>query len=218
MIEFRNVTARHHHSDRPALRDFSLVVPKGSLTVLLGGSGSGKSTACALLTGDLRPAEGHVFLDGIDIGALRGSQLARHRQMIGLIAHSAPLLEDRSVADNLVLPLELMGMSARRRVERLRDVIVRFELEGIAHTHPKSLSMGERQRAAIARAVIAEPFVLIADEPAAHLDAESSPDIARAIEREQLRGMTVLITTSDPHFAVCFPSARLVMLDKPAGH
>ncbi len=216
-IEFRNVTARHRHSERPALQDFSLLAPKGSLTILLGGSGSGKSTACALLTGDLRSAEGHVFLHGMDVGALRGSQLPRHRQMIGLISHSAPLLEDRSVADNILLPLELTSMNAKRREERLRDVLARFDLGGIAHAQPRSLSMGERQRAAIARAVITEPFVLIADEPSAHLDAETSPDIARAIEREQLRGMTILITTSDPHFAACFPGARLVILDKPTG-
>ncbi|MDP4200794.1 MAG: ATP-binding cassette domain-containing protein [Bacteroidota bacterium] len=218
MIAFQNVTARHPDSERPVLQDFNLALEKGSLTVLLGGSGSGKSTVCALLVGDLQPEVGSILVNGVDMTSARERDRAEHRKMLGMVSSSMPLLDDRNIGENIALPLELNGVSPKRREIRLRDVLDRFELTALASARPQSLSMGERQRAAIGRAVIAEPYLLIADEPTAHLDVVASQDIANALIREERRGMTVLITTSDEAFASCFPDGRILRLERIQGH
>jgi ABC-type ATPase involved in cell division len=107
-------------------------------------------------------------------------------------------------------------MSSERRRARVAEVIERFGFAEIKDTYPHSLSMSERQRILLARAVAAEPFVLVADEPAAHLDSNAAIDLVRLIERENLRGMTVLLSTSDPEFAARFANARVVHLSRPA--
>lgn len=211
-IAFTNVTAGYLKSGPSVLSNFNLKVEKGSLTVLLGGSGSGKTTVFRLLYGELQPTEGDVVVGDSRMGANSATAIARIRRSLGIVSSSVQLLEDRSVEENLLLPLEVEGMTRERRTSRLESVLTRFNLQDVQASRPTSLSMSERQRAAIAIAVIKEPLVLLADEPTAHLDRSASNEIAQLLAQENLRGMTILVGTSDERFVSSLPQARVVHL------
>jgi cell division transport system ATP-binding protein len=189
------------------LSGFDLRIEKGSLVVVLGEGGSGKTTIFKLLTGEIKPDIGDVRVGGEDVNSLHGNKLATFRRSIGIISQEMSLLANRTVEEQILLPLEIDGMNAARRHAQADAAIERFGLQRSRNRLPSSLSMSERQRAAIARAVVREPLVLLADEPAAHLDANDAIEIARLLLHENLRGMTVLIGTSDEHFASYFPEA-----------
>ncbi|HZK75713.1 MAG TPA: ATP-binding cassette domain-containing protein [Candidatus Kapabacteria bacterium] len=210
IISLSNVTVHTATVDRPILEAFNLRVEKGTLTVLFGAGGTGKTTLFKLLTGELKPDEGSVHVGNWDVAGLPNSHVAEYRRSIGVIFQDVPLLADRTAEGQILLPLELAGMNRARRRERMESIIERFQLQDVRETYPTLLSMGMRQRVAIARAVASEPLVLLADEPAAHLDAASAREIADIFKRENLRGMTILIGTSDEHFASYFPEADIL--------
>lgn len=196
---------------------FDLHIEKGSLTVILGPSGSGKTTLFKLLTGELRPDSGEITVSGVSVQSLGKKAIAKYRQSIGVVFQDVSLLEDRNVADQIALPLEIDGLKKNVRVKRTNDVIERFLLQDLRDKYPRSLSMSERQRVSIARAVASEPLVLLADEPAAHLDSLSSIEIANLFMHEHLRGMTILIGTSIPEFASLFQNATVIPIAKISG-
>jgi cell division transport system ATP-binding protein len=204
IISFSDVTVQGGNRERPIFAGFHLRIEKGSLTVLLGAGGTGKTTLFKLLTGELKPDAGSVRVGNQDVNSLNSSRLAEYRRSIGVIFQDVPLLADRTTAGQILLPMELGGMRGARRRERVDTILERFQLNDIREEYPESLSMGIRQRIAIARAVANEPLVLLADEPAAHLDADSASEVADIFKRENLRGMTILIGTSDDHFASNF--------------
>ncbi len=191
------------------LDGFALRVEKGSLRVLLGSGGSGKTTIFKLLSGEINPERGEVIVGGEDVTLLKRNKLAKFRRSVGVISQDEPPLETRTVEEQIALPLEIDGMNAARRHAQIEAVIERFGLQSARTRKPASLSRSERQRVAIARAVVREPLVLLADEPAAHLDLKDSQEIAQLLLHENLRGMTVLIGTSDEHFASNFPQAAI---------
>jgi ABC-type ATPase involved in cell division len=195
------------------LSGFDLRAEKGSLTVLLGEGGSGKTTVFKLLTGEIKPDIGEVHVGGEDVNLLHSSKLATFRRSVGIISQDVSLLANRTVEEQILLPLEIDRMNAARRHAQADDVIERFGLQRSRNRVPSSLSMSERQRAAIACAVVREPLVLLADEPAVHLDANNAKEIARLLLHENLRGMTVLIGTSDEHFASYFPEASVCHME-----
>ena len=209
VISLSNVTFGTRNHEAPVLESFSLSVEKGDVVILLGPGGSGKSSIFKMLTGELKPDSGEIIVGEKNIGSLSGNHLAEYRRSIGIIVRNAPLLDDRTIAEQMELPLELAGMKSHRRKERVEAVLDRFELQAMRESYPKSLSMSERERAAIARAVAAEPLVLLADEPAANVSAEAAQDIAELLMHENLRGMTMLIGTSDERFASYFPNANI---------
>jgi cell division transport system ATP-binding protein len=195
------------------LSGFDLRVEKGSLTVLLGAGGSGKTTIFKLLTGEIKPDIGEVLVGGTDVTSLKSVKLAKFRQSIGIISQDGALLANRTVEAHMLLPLEIDGMHAARRHAQTDAAIERFGLQQSRNRLPSSLSMSERQRAAIACAVVREPLVLLADEPTAHLDVNDAKEIAQLLLHENLRGMTVLIGTSDEHFASYFPHVSVCHME-----
>lgn len=202
VISFSNVRACA--GERVILDGFDLALSKGSLRVLLGPSGTGKTTLFRLLTDELQPSSGTIHVGESEAGSLGRPKL---RRSIGVVFQDVPLLNDRNTEEQILLPLELLAASRKRRRTVLENVLDRFELHQVRRQYPCELSMGMRQRIAIARAVAAEPLVLLADEPAAHLDSVVQQEIAAIFQRENLRGMTILIGTSDEHFASLFPAA-----------
>jgi ABC-type ATPase involved in cell division len=217
IIALSNVTVLDGNRSQPILDGFELHVEKGDLVVLLGPGGSGKSTVFKLLTGERSPETGEITVNGTSVPSLTGGKLARYRRSLGLVMQDAHMIEGRSVQEHLLLPLEIEGMSSERRHERAEAVIERFGLASVRKKIPSMLSMSERQRTAIAMAVVREPLVLLADEPAAHLDTIEAKEIARLLLHENLRGMTVLIGTNDEHFTSYFPEASIQVMGAVEG-
>ena len=199
MIELKNVTVTR--SGLPVLSDFSMHAARGSMTVIFGASGSGKSTICDLILGKLDAQSGEV----------RASQ-SYEVSKVGAISPSLELLDDRTIRENIALPLEIAGVDVKRTKNAVDSVLDRFALQSVADERPTAISGSTRQKAAIARAVVPEPFILLGDEPTLHLDHTASKEIADILLKEQSRGMTVIVLTSNPQFKDCFPNATHVSL------
>ena len=181
------------HSVR-ALRAVSLHVPHAGVCALVGPTGSGKSTLLAIMAGLDRPSTGRVCIDGRDLSRLRGRELARFRlARIGLVFQAHNLIPVLTAAENVALPLALRGVPScerRRRVERL---LGELRLAAVAKHRPAELSGGQQQRVGIARALAAEPALILADEPTASLDEESSREILDLLRSINARSQTTLV-------------------------
>jgi len=193
-----------------ALSDVSFEAGGGELVALCGHSGAGKSTLLKLVAAIERPTGGAVLVNGQNVGGLRRSAVPYLRRNLGLVFQDQKLLFDRNAFDNVMLPLAIAGFppaEARRRVQAALDKVGLLARE---RAMPIMLSGGEQQRLAIARAVVSRPNILLADEPTAHLDADTARDVARIFLEFHQVGVTVLIATYD---AGLFPNARRLTLD-----
>ena len=182
-----------------ALDDITLSIPRGSIHGIVGRSGAGKSTFIRCLTGLEEPTAGTVDLDGTDIPALRGADLRAVRRRFGMVFQHANLLDSRSAADNIALPLEIAGWSAQDRRARVAELLDLVGLTDRADNHPGQLSGGQQQRVGIARALATRPDILLCDEPTSALDAGTTRQILGLLRdlRERL-GITVVIITHEP--------------------
>ena len=203
MISARNLTYRYPAAKADAIEALDLELPKGSFGFLVGPGGAGKSTFISLLLGGRRLDHGSLEVNGVDITEVR--DLPAHRRSIGLVSEDVALLADRTVGENIMLPLELVGTPSSRAKERLVEILHRFGLDPIRNELPRSLSTGERRRTMLARALAMEPMLLILDEPALGLDPASAAALWDILVREHQRGMTILAAVSgvpdDPGFA-----------------
>ncbi len=211
LITLFGVTLKSSESDL-LFDNFSLSIQKGELVLLWGPGGSGKSTLFQILTGTMNPDHGEVIVNGKNILHFSRKEWTAYRRSIGFVPQNEPLLKDRSVFEEIELPLELDGVNSARRKKQVHAILERFHLQEVQDQYPALLSMSERERLAIARAVVREPLILLADEPAAHLNAEGMRDIVSILKQENLRGMTILLGTADERFASSFPGARICSL------
>jgi putative ABC transport system ATP-binding protein len=200
-IELRGVTRRYlkgGHAVTP-LDDVDLDVAPGDFLVLLGPSGSGKTTLLNLLAGIDRPDAGSVQVGGQDVGGARASKLARWRaRTVGYIFQRAHLVPVLTAYENVELPLWLQKLSRSERHRRVELALAAVGLTDRATHLPKQLSGGQEQRVAIARALVADPELLVADEPTGSLDAESAEGILRLLQRlNQEQGKTIVMVTHD---------------------
>lgn len=196
-----------------ALQEISLTVERGEFLAIVGPSGSGKTTLLNLIGALDRPTRGRVVVDGIDLGALRGDQLADfRRERIGFVFQLFHLVPDLTALENVMLPLIPYRRQLKFNLEqRARALLEAVGLENRMRHLPGQLSGGEQQRVAIARALIGNPKLLLADEPTGNLDSQTGKEIVellRRLNREQ--GLTVIVTTHNPEIVAW--SDRVVRL------
>ena len=196
MISFSGVVKRYP-GGQEALQGVSFTIEAGEFAFVAGHSGAGKSTLLKLIPAIERPSGGAVLVNGQNVGSLKRSALPYLRRNLGLVFQDQKLLYDRSVYDNVMLPLAFGELGAREAARRARAALEKVGLLAREKANPIQLSGGEQQRLAIARAVVNRPAVLIADEPTANLDAESAAAVLDIFAAFNQVGVTVLVATHD---------------------
>ncbi|WP_444903456.1 cell division ATP-binding protein FtsE [Microbulbifer sp. CnH-101-E] len=196
MITFDNVNKRYA-SGQDALVRINLEVPRGDMVFLTGHSGAGKSTLLRLLTAIERPTKGSILVAGQNLNRLRNSQIPYYRRNLGIVFQNHQLLFDRSVFDNIALPLAVAGCSKREVGRRVRAALDKVGLLDKEKHNPITLSGGEQQRVGIARAVVNKPAILVADEPTGNLDPQLSQEIMQLFSDFNAVGVTVLVASHD---------------------
>ncbi len=196
MIQFERVTKRYEEG-RDALSEVSLTIEQDELVFLTGHSGAGKSTLLRLIMLMDRPTRGKVLVNGQDLSRVSSRGVPRHRRDIGVVFQNHRLLLDRSVFDNVALPLVIAGYDHRDIARRVRAALDKVGLLSRERAMPVALSGGEQQRVGIARAVVGRPSILLADEPTGNLDPALSAEVMGLFEAFNRVGVTVLIASHD---------------------
>jgi len=196
MIRFDRVSKRYEEG-HDALREISFEIGHDELVFLTGHSGAGKSTLLRLIMLMERPSRGQVFVNGQNLTALGSRAIPGHRRNIGVVFQNHQLLFDRSVFDNVALPMIISGYDHREVSRRVRAALDKVGLLERERALPVTLSGGEQQRVGIARAVVGRPSILLADEPTGNLDPALSAEIMGLFEEFSRVGVTVLIASHD---------------------
>lgn len=179
------------------LNGVSLRIDPGELVCIAGPSGSGKSTILSLMIGADVPSKGTVFVDGVDLRAVPRPALQMYRRKVGIVFQDGKLLPDRTVEENIAFPLEIRGAGDGFIGKHVAEAMERLDLHDVAGKFPRELTVSERAKAALARAIAHRPLILLADEPLADLDPvhmSAALDLFRALQRE---GMTIIMATHD---------------------
>lgn len=197
MIRLYKVSKRYPESSGAALMDINIEIPAGAMGFITGHSGAGKSTLLKLLAGIEKPSGGTIHVAGSDLAHITHEDLPEFRRRIGVVFQDNRLLFDRSVAENVALPLEVCNVCTRDTERRVRASLEKVGLSKHYDSMPQQLSAGEQQRVSIARAVVNRPEVIIADEPTGNLDHKLAQDIMRLFWDFNRVGVTVLVATHD---------------------
>ncbi|MCL6520628.1 MAG: cell division ATP-binding protein FtsE [Armatimonadetes bacterium] len=212
MIEFRNVSVIYPNNIQ-ALRDVSLRIEKGEFVFIVGPTGTGKSTLLKLIYREEVATSGKAIVNGVDVKRLRGNAIARLRRGIGVVFQDFGLLPRKTARENIAFALYVTGAPRKEIKTRVAEVLDLVGLLDRANAYPDQLSGGEQQRIAIARALVNNPPILLADEPTGNLDPETSLEIIRLLERINMRGTTVVVASHDKHI-VDHMKKRVIALDK----
>ena len=196
-----------------ALHDLTLTVDKGEFVFLTGPSGAGKSTLLRLLLVQERPSEGDLFVNGHDLTKLSRSDVQEYRRGIGFIFQDFKLIPTRTVFENIAFVLEVLGVPAGQQRRRAFQVLKWVGLQHRINAHPRDLSGGEQQRIAIARALVNDPALVLADEPTGNLDPDLSLEIMNLLREVNAGGTTVLVATHDREL-IRLVGRRTITLDQ----
>ena len=196
MIQFDQVGKRYD-GGHEALSQLSFEVPDGDMAFVTGHSGAGKSTLLKLLGLIERPSHGSIMVDGKNLAKIRHGGIPRWRRQIGMVFQDHRLLMDRTVFANVELPLTIGGIARTERARRVRAALEKVGLLAYERQLPATLSTGEQQRVGIARAIVARPGLLIADEPTGNLDPQLAVEVMGLFEEFQQLGTTVLVASHD---------------------
>ncbi|MDR2871288.1 MAG: cell division ATP-binding protein FtsE [Xanthomonadaceae bacterium] len=196
VLRFENV-CKQYPGGHQALVDVSFAVTEGEMLFITGHSGAGKSTLLKLIHLSERPTRGRLLFGERNLQTVRGRRVPLHRRDVGVVYQDHRLLLDRSVAENVSLPLVLRGMPRAEVGKRVYSVLKRMGLEHREKSLPPQLSAGEQQRVGIARAIVAEPKLLVADEPTGNLDPTLSAEIMTLFSSLPERGTSVLVVSHD---------------------
>lgn len=211
MIRFENVTK--HYGTRVALENVDFSLDPAEMAFLVGHSGAGKSTLLRHLVCLEAPSEGRVMVGNFDLRRLSDDQLPMFRRKVGVVFQDPQLLPDRSVFDNVALPLRAAGFDRKVIPSRVMAALEQVELSHVEHALPGELSSGQRQRVGIARAVVHKPALLLADEPTGNLDPELSKKIMKLFTQFRNHGVTVLVATHEQALVEAQPF-RVLRLDQ----
>jgi len=214
LIELSEVTKQYAAGGVPALDHVSLAVAAGEAVAVMGPSGSGKSTLLNLVAGLDKPSGGTITVSGQRVEMLSETRLARYRRrQVGMIFQFFNLLDDLTVADNVLLPAQLAGTPRRRARARCTELLDQLGIGRYRNTYPGRLSGGERQRVAIARALINDPAVLLADEPTGAVDTATGEEIGQLLLGLNAAGQTLVLVTHSPDLAARYATRAVRLLD-----
>ena len=199
MIVASNLTKRYP-GGYEAIKDVSFEITAGQMVFITGHSGAGKTTLVKLIASIERPTAGSLVVNGQNLAALRRSAIPYLRRNFGMVFQDQKLLFDRSVLDNVLLPLQIVGLPRREAIRRAQAALDKVGLLSREKALPIAISGGEQQRLAIARAVVNRPTVLLADEPTGNLDSESATEILEIFSSFNQVGVTVVIATHDQNW------------------
>lgn len=196
MIEFRNVS-KVYNNGTEALHNINLKVDKGEFVFIVGSSGAGKSTFLKLITCEERPNEGQVIIDGQDVSHIRKGKIPYVRRKMGLVFQDFRLIDHMTVYDNVAFAMRVVGASPRTIKKRVPYILSLVGLQHKAKHYPTEMSGGERQRVGLARALVNNPSMIIADEPTGNIDPALSFEIVDLLSEINRRGTTVLMVTHE---------------------
>ena len=215
MIRLYKVSKRY--GTVTALNSVDLKVEKAEFCYITGPSGAGKSTLLKLLYGAIRPTEGKMLINGQDVTNIPRRKLPYLRRNVGIVFQDFKLIPRRTLADNVGMALEVLGMPREQIRQRVTAVLGIVGLKGRELEYPPTLSGGEQQRVAVARAIVNDPSLLLADEPTGNLDGAMAIEVMEILQAINQRGTTVLLATHDsalmqrfPHRTLGFREGRLV--------
>lgn len=215
MIEFNSVS-KQYPTGQLALYNVNLALEQGEMAFLTGHSGAGKSTLLKLIAMLVEPSNGQVIVAGQDTKTIKPRKVPAFRRNIGMIFQEHNLLFDRSVYDNIALPLKIEGMRPQDIRRRVRAALDKVNLIAKEKQNPMMLSAGEKQRVGIARAVVNKPAIILADEPTGNLDPDLAKDIMQTFKQFNEYGSTVLIASHD-HALIKEMKKRIIVLRKVRG-
>lgn len=213
MIDFEHVTKIYKRSDKPALEDIDFHVADGEFVFLVGHSGAGKSTLLKLILREELPTEGRVLVDGKDVARLRRGKVPYLRRQMGIIFQDFRLIPTMTVYENIAFAMHVTNIGKKDIKERVNYMLELVHLEDKAKAYPDTLSGGEQQRVAVARALAHGPKLVIADEPTGNIDPELSLEMMELLERVSETGITVVVVTHEHELVRQFHQ-RVVTLKK----
>jgi cell division transport system ATP-binding protein len=198
MIELYHVSKSFQ--GRPALQDVTLKIEKGEFVYLTGASGAGKTTLLRMIFRAERPDEGHILVNNQNLTELKESAVPYLRRSMGIIFQDFRLLPRKTVFENVAVTLKVVGLSEGLLRRKVFEALRLVGLDGVPKALPSALSAGEQQRVCLARAIVNDPLILLADEPTSNLDAILSAEILNLLKAVNLRGTTVVVATHNPNF------------------
>ena len=195
MIQINEVSKIYPENKTVALNNLSLHIERGDFVFLVGPSGAGKSTLIKLIFRENDPTEGSLYFLNRNIARMRAGELLKHRRQIGMVFQDFKLLKQKTVFENVAFALEVIGKSPKRIRDKVPEALDKVNLLNKANAYPSQLSGGEQQRVGIARAIVKDPLLIMADEPTGNLDRENSVQIMKLFEKINTAGTTVIIAT-----------------------
>lgn len=211
MIRFQDVSKQYFKD--LALDNISFGIERGDFVFLVGPTGSGKTTIFRLIIRDLLPSSGTINVGEIDVIKLPQRKVRQLRRNVGVIFQDLKLLHDRTVVENVMLPLQFSGMSEKEAKRKAEEILLNVGLDEAGNKFPLQLSGGERQRVAIARALVFDPDVILADEPTGNLDMQTSLQILDLLESINKRGTTIFMATHNDRI-IDSAKKRTIVLEK----
>lgn len=194
MIQFKDISKIYENGTK-ALSNVNIKINNGEFVFFVGASGAGKTTAVKLILREIMPDKGQIIVDGNDITKLKKNEIPHYRRNLGIVFQDFRLLSDKTVYENVAFAMEIIEARERDIRRQVPNVLAMVGLANKAYSYPDQLSGGEQQRATLARAIVNNPSILVADEPTGNLDPDTAMDIMKIINMINHRGTTVIMAT-----------------------